>query len=93
MRTIVPARPLRRDQPESRAAGTDQRSAPRLNSSCHLRCPTIPHVCIGNHVAMMEAQLVLATFVQRVTCALVPEPLITLQPKSGTRTVGWRDLS
>jgi hypothetical protein len=42
---------------------------------------------------MMEAQRVLATFVQRVTCALEPEPLITVQPKGETRTVGWRDLA
>jgi cytochrome P450 len=52
-----------------------------------------PHVCIGNHVAMMEAQLVLATLVQSVTFALVPgqtiapEPLITLRPKGGIRVV------
>jgi cytochrome P450 len=52
-----------------------------------------PHVCIGNHFAMMEAQLVLATLVQRVTFDLVPgqtvepEPLITLRPKDGIRVV------
>lgn len=52
-----------------------------------------PHVCIGNHIALMEAQLILATFIQRVTFALVPgqqiapEPLITLRPKGGIRVV------
>jgi cytochrome P450 len=52
-----------------------------------------PHVCIGNHFAMMEAQLILATLVQRVTFELVPgqtiapEPLITLRPKGGVRVV------
>jgi cytochrome P450 len=41
----------------------------------------------------MEAQLVLATLVQRVTFALVPgqrvvpEPLITLRPKGGIGVV------
>jgi cytochrome P450 len=48
---------------------------------------------MGNHFAMMEAQLVLATLVQRVTFELmpgqtiVPEPLITLRPKGGVRVV------
>jgi cytochrome P450 len=52
-----------------------------------------PHVCIGNHFAMMEAQLVLATLVQRVTFELLPgqtielEPLITLRPKGEIRVV------
>lgn len=52
-----------------------------------------PHICPGNHFAMMEAQLVLATLVQRVTFELVPgrtiapEPLITLRPKGGIRVV------
>lgn len=56
-----------------------------------------PHVCIGNHFAMMEAQLVLATLVQRVTFELVPgqqiapEPLITLRPRGGIRVVVRRE--
>jgi hypothetical protein len=43
-------------------------------------------------MAMMEAHLILATLVQRVTFALVPgqrivpEPLITLRPRGG---IGW----
>ncbi len=55
-----------------------------------------PHICIGNHFAMMAAQLVLATLVQRVTFELVPgqtivpEPLITLRPKGGVRVVVMR---
>ncbi len=46
-----------------------------------------PRVCIGNHFALMEAQIILATFVQRLTFELVqrevivPEPMITLRPK------------
>lgn len=31
-----------------------------------------PRNCIGSHFAMMEAHLILATLVQRVTFALVP---------------------
>jgi cytochrome P450 len=52
-----------------------------------------PHICIGNHFAMLEAQLVLATLAQRVTFELVPgrkiepEPLITLRPEGGVRVL------
>lgn len=52
-----------------------------------------PHICIGNQFALMEAQLVLATLVQRVTFDLVsgqviePEPLITLRSRGGIRVV------
>jgi cytochrome P450 len=52
-----------------------------------------PHTCIGNHFAMMEAQLILATLVQHVSFELVPgqtiepEPLITLRPKRGLRVI------
>jgi cytochrome P450 len=50
-----------------------------------------PRVCIGNHFAQMEGQLILATLAQRATLALAPgqhiepEPLITLRPKGGIR--------
>jgi cytochrome P450 len=50
-----------------------------------------PRLCIGNNFAMMEAQLVLATVLQRVSAALVPghpvvpQPLITLRPAHGLR--------
>ncbi|HEY0734346.1 MAG TPA: cytochrome P450 [Herpetosiphonaceae bacterium] len=46
-----------------------------------------PHICIESHVAMLEAQLGLATLVQHVTLDLVPEPLITLRTKGGIRAV------
>jgi cytochrome P450 len=52
-----------------------------------------PHTCIGQHFAMMEAQLTLATLAQRVTFELVPgqhvepEPLVTLQPNGPVKVV------
>ena len=49
-----------------------------------------PRVCIGNHFALMEGQLILATLAQRVRFvapssarAVEPEPLVTLRPKGG----------
>jgi cytochrome P450 len=36
-----------------------------------------PRVCIGNHFALMEGQLILATLAQRVTFELVPGQTIT----------------
>jgi cytochrome P450 len=49
-----------------------------------------PRVCIGNHFAMMEAQLLLATIARRARFELVNadkeaelEPLVTLRPKGG----------
>lgn len=51
------------------------------------------HSCIGNYLALMEAQLVLATLVQHVRFALVPgqqiepEALITLRLKGRIRVV------
>lgn len=48
-----------------------------------------PRICIGNSFAMMEAKIILASFVQRYRLHLVPghsaepEPLITLRPKYG----------
>lgn len=48
-----------------------------------------PRLCIGNHFAMMEAQLILSTVAQRYQLRLVPghqvEPqmLITLRPRYG----------
>jgi len=48
-----------------------------------------PRDCIGNHFAMMEAQLLLATIVQHFTADLapnaniVPQPLVTLRAQYG----------
>jgi cytochrome P450 len=56
-----------------------------------------PRHCIGRHLAMLEAQLVLATIRQRVRLGLVeghpiePEALVTLRPRDGVlATVGPR---
>jgi cytochrome P450 len=53
-----------------------------------------PRVCIGNHFAIMEATLVLATLVQNYSFELAQnhhkveaEPLITLRPKNGLRMI------
>ncbi|MBA3946002.1 MAG: cytochrome P450 [Herpetosiphonaceae bacterium] len=46
-----------------------------------------PRICIGNHFAMMEGQLILATLIQRLNLRLlpgqkiVPEPIVTLRPR------------
>jgi cytochrome P450 len=48
-----------------------------------------PRVCIGNQFALLEGQLVLATFARRVVFEPVhagarePEPLVTLRPRGG----------
>lgn len=48
-----------------------------------------PRICIGNHFAMMEAQIVLCTMIQRFRLELVaghqvePEARVTLRPKNG----------
>lgn len=48
-----------------------------------------PRVCIGNHFALVEAQLVVATWAQRFRFRLAqpapiePEPLVTLRPRGG----------
>jgi len=51
-----------------------------------------PRICIGSHFALLEAQLALATMVQRVRLRVVAkrveiEPLITLRPRGGMPTV------
>ncbi|HKP63179.1 MAG TPA: cytochrome P450 [Polyangiales bacterium] len=57
-----------------------------------------PRVCIGNHFAMMEATLVLASMLQAVDLQVVPgfkldlEPSVTLRPKRGLRMLVRRRL-
>ena len=57
-----------------------------------------PRMCIGNHFALMEMQLLLAMMVRRFNFELLPghpikpEPLITLKPRYGVKMrVGWRE--
>jgi cytochrome P450 len=59
-----------------------------------------PRICVGNQFAMMEANLVLATIMQRCSVSLAPgqqveiEPLVTLRPKHGIpMTVKMRENS
>jgi cytochrome P450 len=63
-----------------------------------------PRICIGNHFAMMEGHLILATLAQRfrfsrpAPATIVPEPLVTLRPKGGvhlraTRRAGRNTLA
>jgi cytochrome P450 len=48
-----------------------------------------PRICIGNHFALMEGQLVLATLAQKIRFELLSkapvetDPLVTLRPKGG----------
>jgi cytochrome P450 len=51
-----------------------------------------PRICIGSHFALLEAQLALATMVQRARLRLVsahvePEPMVTLRPRGGMPAV------
>jgi cytochrome P450 len=51
-----------------------------------------PRICIGSHFALLEAQLALATMVQRARVRLVsarvePEPMVTLRPRGGMPAV------
>ena len=65
----------------------------RLPRYAYLPFGAGPRACIGNHFALMEAHLVLATLAQRVTFELVrgqrvaTEPLVTLRPKHGIRMI------
>ena len=47
-----------------------------------------PRICIGNHFALMEGHLLLATLAQRVTFELVPGQDIRPDPKVTTRPRG-----
>lgn len=55
-----------------------------------------PRLCIGNHFALMEMQLVIAEMVRRYDFALetvqevIPQPLITLRPKDGVWMRFWK---
>lgn len=55
-----------------------------------------PRICIGNHFALMEGHLLLATLAQRVMFELVPgqqvepDPKVTIRPRSGIKMVVYR---
>ena len=69
-----------------RFLGDAEKSVPK---SAYLPFGGGPRVCIGNHFAMMEAHLLLATLAQRVRLHAAfdgeraAEPLVTLRPKDG----------
>jgi cytochrome P450 len=54
-----------------------------------------PRVCIGNHFALMEGPLVLATILQRFRVELVPgqevlpDATFTLRPRNGVQVILW----
>jgi cytochrome P450 len=54
---------------------------------------TGPRTCVGNHFAMMELCLIIATLAQRMTLRLAPaqhiapDPQITLRPTAGVKLV------
>ena len=68
-------------------------AGPRARRVGYLPFGAGPRVCIGNHFALAEAQLILATWAQRFRFRLVrpgpidPEPLVTLRPLGGVHVV------
>lgn len=52
----------------------------RLPRHAYLPFGAGPRVCIGNHFALMEGHLLLATLAQRVSFELVPDQLVTVDP-------------
>ncbi len=69
-----------------RFLGDEEKQLPPL---AYLPFGAGPRICIGNHFALMEGHLVLATLARRLRFELLssepirPEPLITLRPKGG----------
>ena len=82
------------DEPEAfRPERWDHDLAKHLPKGAYIPFGGGPRVCIGNHFAMMEAVLLLATLAQNYKLNLVPDqtltlaPSITLRPRGGTRVV------
>ena len=52
-----------------------------------------PRICIGNRLALLEGQIILAILSQRIVFHLlkdqhiIPEPLITLRPRNGLKVI------
>lgn len=78
--------------PEPERFDPDRFSPEREKSipkNAYLPFATGPRVCIGNHFAMMEGQIMLAALVQRFSFTLEPghtvepDPLVTLRTKHG----------
>ncbi|MBS2019677.1 MAG: cytochrome P450 [Deltaproteobacteria bacterium] len=72
----------------TRFLGDAERSLPRC---AYMPFGAGPRICIGNHFALMEGHVLLATLARRVRLDLVGqadatmEPLVTLRPKGGIR--------
>ncbi len=82
------------DDPEAfRPDRWDNDLARRLPKGAYIPFGDGPRVCIGNHFAMMEGILLLATLARHHRLELAPgqelklAPSITLRPRSGTRMI------
>jgi cytochrome P450 len=71
---------------------TPEREA-RLPRGAYIPFGAGPRICIGNHFALMEGHLLLATLAQRVRFELVPgqriepDPKVTIRPRGGMQMV------
>ncbi len=70
-------------------SGSCRNGAPNRPKFAYMPFGAGPRQCIGNHFALIEAQLIVATLAQRYRLQLVPGhevepwPLITLRPRFG----------
>ncbi|MGC8486826.1 MAG: cytochrome P450, partial [Clostridia bacterium] len=68
-------------------------SSPAVPRHAYMPFGAGPRMCIGRAFALMEMQIVVATVLQRYRLhpvpghQVLPEPLVTLRPKSGVRVV------